>query len=279
MKIMLTDRDRELFKLLGRARWLSTAQVGRPFFPGVSLNAVSKRMRRLVSGGFLFGTRPDRTGDCYFRLTKQSAEEVGEEVVVPRKLPAQLEHTRLVNDIRVWLATLPIPPHRFLAEWEFRPYETREAQVPDAILVVTIAGHERRLAVEVDCGTENTTVLARKLLGYQHALDDGQLSGVVMFLPGQKRLKSTVASCFKLGVLGEGQSWVTDQDKLWNTDTDTRSFLNLQSLALGEPVMESLHTLLTSPFNLSPRRERTASLTAERTGVSSALDSPMYVGN
>jgi hypothetical protein len=277
MKFVLTDRDRELFKLLSQARWLSTAQIGRRFFPGVSMNAVSKRLRRLVSGGLLFGTRPERTGESFFRLTRQGAGEVGEDVVVPRKLPAQLKHRRLINDIRLWLATCSMATHRFLAEWEFRLPVTKESQVPDAVLVVNVHGHERRLAVEVDCGTENASVLAKKLRGYGGVLTSGRLSGVVMFLPGQRRIKATVAACFKLGVLGDGQCWVVDLDKLRNMDANTKSFLNLQSLTAGEPVIDSLHTLLASPFSLSLRRERTSSVSAEGIGVSSAVDSPMYV--
>jgi hypothetical protein len=168
-------------------------------------------------------------------------------------------------------------PHSFLAEWEFRRYETKGAQVPDAVLVVNVHGHERRLAVEVDCGTENASVLAEKLLGYQAVLTAGRLTGVVMFLPGQRRIKATVVACFKLGVLGDGQCWMADVDTLWEMDASTNSFLNLQSLTVGEPAMDSLDTLLSSPFALSCRGERTSVLSAAPTGVSSAVGGPIYV--
>jgi hypothetical protein len=70
---------------------------------------------------------------------------------------------------------------------------------------------------------------------------------------------------------------MADVDTLWEMDASTNSFLNLQSLTVGEPAMDSLDTLLSSPFALSCRGERTSVLSAAPTGVSSAVGGPIYV--
>ena len=49
----LTTRDKEILRKLQRCKWLTTSQIQRVFFPGVSLDPVRKRMHKLADAKYL----------------------------------------------------------------------------------------------------------------------------------------------------------------------------------------------------------------------------------
>ena|SRR2546425_9856623 len=53
----LTPRCNELFRLLRGARWLSTGQIHRRFFPNASLDAARKRLRKMEGVRFFAETK------------------------------------------------------------------------------------------------------------------------------------------------------------------------------------------------------------------------------
>src|ERR1039458_7292504 len=52
-RMRLTTRCKDLLRLLRAARWLSTGQVRRRFFPHATVSAARRRLRRLAAAGYL----------------------------------------------------------------------------------------------------------------------------------------------------------------------------------------------------------------------------------
>src|SRR5207302_6999702 len=51
--IRCTERDKKLIVKCGLCRWLTTTQIHRLYFPGATVNAVQKRLRKLAEAGYL----------------------------------------------------------------------------------------------------------------------------------------------------------------------------------------------------------------------------------
>jgi hypothetical protein len=86
----------DLLRLLRSARWLTTTQVKRRFFPMASADAVRKRLRILTEANYLLKIQPDRCSDALFTLCRNAKplleRETGTEVVLERRPPRQREH-------------------------------------------------------------------------------------------------------------------------------------------------------------------------------------------
>ena len=92
----LTKRCFDLLNLLRAARWLTTGQVRRRFFPGATADAARKRLRMLTDAQYLMMYREHRMAEALFALGpkgKQALEKRGaEEITLERKPPKQWEH-------------------------------------------------------------------------------------------------------------------------------------------------------------------------------------------
>src|SRR5204862_8366665 len=91
----LTTRCLGLLRLIRAARWLSTGQIQRRFFPLATTDAVRKRLRKLTSTGYLVVVRRDRMSQAIFTIGpegKRTLEMVdGDAVTIDRKPPIQRE--------------------------------------------------------------------------------------------------------------------------------------------------------------------------------------------
>lgn len=262
----LTPRDRELCRILVGARWLSTRQIHRLFFGPASTNAVNKRMRRLVEASILYSVRPSRTGQTYFRLTALGMLTGAglDNVSRPAHFPRQIEHFEAINDLRIWFMQNDDNKclKRFLAEWEYRAFQTRGALIPDA-LVAYGAGSRRRLALEIDLATENARTVAAKILAYGGGdLARWPVDGLLIYVPGLSRFKSVIAACYRAGVCLAIPCWLANIGALWSTDAKTPCFVNLAEALQGKPIAKaSFREVLASPLDLSSRREGCTSVT------------------
>lgn len=260
VEVQVTPRDRELFGLLSRARWLTTSQVQRALWPGKSANAVAKRMKRLGVGGYVRSIRPGMTEECWHRLSALGLElAAGDnaqiETLVARRLPKQRQHFASINDIRLWLE-MQFGRERvsYKAEWEVKAINERPAVVPDAMAVIQARECEVRMGIEVDCSTENPRMVARKLSGYARSLSD--LEGVLIWVPGPRRLRSVVAAFYREGVEGALPCWIADSGRLWSMGPDSPDFIDVGCLedASRSPAT-SLAALLGCPVDVSSRQE------------------------
>src|SRR5438093_13337074 len=92
----LTKRCFDLLKLLRAARWLTTGQVRRRFFPGATADAARKRLRKLADAQYLLMYQEHRMAEAVFALGregKRAIEKYGaEEITLERTPPRQWEH-------------------------------------------------------------------------------------------------------------------------------------------------------------------------------------------
>src|SRR5205814_8121777 len=92
----LTPRCTELFRLLRGARWLSTGQIHRRFFPSASLDAARKRLRKLVEARHLVAYREHRMMETLFTLGREGKRVLEQisagEIRLERQPPQQLAH-------------------------------------------------------------------------------------------------------------------------------------------------------------------------------------------
>lgn len=276
-RTILTERDRAILRLLGRARWLSTEQIQRSFFLTASSNAVSKRLRKLVETGYLHGVRRGRTELNYYRATSSGLQMASytEPFRVPH-FPTQIEHFRSINDVRLWFQ-LNSEAESVRAEWEYRSFHTSGTLIPDALVTFRKSGETNHLAIEVDGATENAHVLAKKLARYAAWDRTRNLAGVIVYAPGPSRIRSVVSSCFRLGHATGLRCWLTDILRLWSANGNSRCFLDLASAVDGHSIaMENLPGVLGSPFELSCRGEGCTSATSWATVGYTTVSSPKY---
>jgi hypothetical protein len=156
----LTSRCVGLLRLLRAARWLTTTQIQRRFFPLATADAVRKRLRKLTSAKYLVAVRRDRMSQAIFTIGpegKRILEKIGGEVVsVDRKPPIQREHSLAINDLRI-AAELAGTLKFFYAAHELPALGWSEAIIPDALL----AFDNNNVALEFDTGAEGVTYFVR----------------------------------------------------------------------------------------------------------------------
>jgi hypothetical protein len=265
--VAITPRDRALLGLLARARWLSTAQIQRRFFPGKSANAVNKRMRRLMQAGLLAGVRPQRTVEQWYRLARGAAVVLAIDLVLPRRLPAQLAHLSHINDVRSWFDVQAergaLPRLTVVAEWEFKQPDSRWTVIPDALVVLDTAAGHLAMAIEVDSGTELPNLVADKLRRYgQLQPGDGRLgfAAVLIMASGWPRLRRLIQALYPQAATGKLPCILTDIDRLVQASPDTRIFVDLGALDPSQPDMLVSFTQLICVLSHSPDDRRASAV-------------------
>jgi hypothetical protein len=270
------DRDREIMKLLLRARWLSTQQIRDRFFPGRTANAVNKRLAKLTTAGLLRVVRPHMTSQCWYRPSAAGAALLAQDASnggtsVRYGFPRQLDHFARINDLRLWFELQEALNLRgFLAEWEYKQVGVRPTVVPDALAFLEQDGRHGVLAIEVDCGTENADVLVRKMRAYASTTARNFIVAVFMCVEGWRRLRSTITACYRAGVVGTGvECWLVDLGRLSGMSADSADIVDLGALGDdAQPPTRSLKTLLGCPVGLSRREEGNARVNAARPSTS-----------
>jgi hypothetical protein len=186
----LTPRCMELLRLLQSARWLTTSQIRRRFFPSASADAVRKRLRKLTAAGFVYAVQQNRMAESLFTLGKSGKrflENSGADaVVLERRPPTQLEHFLGVNEIRI-AAELAGEPSYFFAYFELPGVGWKHSIIPDAIFTM----RTETFAVEFDRGLEGVQYFVRtKVPAYRNGLDGLSVSAVLVVTESDARLAS-----------------------------------------------------------------------------------------
>jgi hypothetical protein len=194
-------RDLDVMRAVGRFRMLTRPQVKRWFFAEVSETVVTRFVERVTRKGWLSAERLHGNGVQVLWLTKKGRDVlVGAGVAAADLFPASgpaaakdFEHTVMIGEAAVWLATKTPPPDELLPGWALlRFFGGRMAVVPD---LLALWRPERcspaALAVEVDLGTEPIqTVLLPKLALLANALHDwlsGCLTTILVLVPRARR--------------------------------------------------------------------------------------------
>jgi Replication-relaxation len=172
--LRLTERDKALIAKCSVCRWLSTSQLQRLYFPGATLNAVQKRLRKLSDEGFLRAHREDLLSEAIHTVGpkgKTIVEGRGIDDAVTAEVPRQVAHLRGVNDIRIAVETGAVRVAYFFAYWQLANLGWNHAVIPDAIFAVRVP-ERRSFAVEYDRLTEGLEVLASKLATYSQGVPE-----------------------------------------------------------------------------------------------------------
>ena len=212
--VVVTKRDVEVLTLIGLCKFMTTAQVARAIFP--SEDRCRRRLRRLFDAGLVAVTLGDSASPNLYSLTKQGVAAVADHdlAVVPRlRLAGSIRlsaapHALAVVDVRLYLAALEEHGEGELLAWESGSSGlAREAGLvdcrvePDALVELRLGEGVRRVAVEVDCGTETATVLGSKFSRYVGPLRAGDVDEIwFVVVAGVKRQAHIAALAESAGV-------------------------------------------------------------------------------
>jgi hypothetical protein len=191
MAVRPTDRDVRILCRLAVARWLTTVQIRRAYFPEATLNAVQKRLRKLSDAGYLRSHREHPTAEAVHAVGpkgKRLVEERGIAVALGEEVPRQLEHLLGVNQIRIAIETSAEQVAWCFAYWELANLGWKCPVIPD--LVFAVRKPERRtFVVEYDRGTETLGKLVRKLQSYDLGIEGVTFEAVIFVTERDRQLE------------------------------------------------------------------------------------------
>jgi hypothetical protein len=188
MTVRLTERDLRMLVKCALCRWLTTDQLRRLYFPGATLNAVQKRLRKLADVGYLRSHREHPTAESIHAVGpkgKPLVDEKGVEVMASSDVPRQVEHLCGVNEVRIAVEQGSVPLGYFFAYWQLADLGWRYQAIPDAVFAVLSPEH-RTFLVEYDRGTETLEKLFEKLRRYADGLE-GFPFEAVLIVTGETR--------------------------------------------------------------------------------------------
>lgn len=189
MNVRLTDRDVRILARLAVARWLTTAQIHRAYFPEATLNAVQKRLRKLSDAGYLRSYREHPTAEAVHAVGpkgKTLVEEKGIEAVLGEEIPRQLEHLLGVNEVRIAIESSAVGIAFFFTYVQLAGLGWRHPTIPDAIFAVN-APAKRAFLLEYDRGTETLGRLLQKLESYGKGIEGFSFEAVVIVTERPRR--------------------------------------------------------------------------------------------
>jgi hypothetical protein len=196
MTVRLTSRDAALLSKCVLCRSLTTAQIGRLFFPNATANAVQKRLRKLTEAGYLRSMREHRMADALHAIgpkAKPVIEGRGLEPCSTSDFPRQAEHLVGVNDLRIAVEMSPAEVGYFFAYWQLGSAGWMHPVIPDAVFAFG-RSKRRSFLAEYDRGTEPTRTLGAKLKAYADGLPGFAYEAVVIVIEGARRLEAVAAA-------------------------------------------------------------------------------------
>jgi hypothetical protein len=192
LMLRCTERDKKLIMKCGLCRWLTTTQIQRLYFPGATVNAVQKRLRKLGEEGYLRTHREGILSEALHAAGPKARalfEENGLEYVGGNDISRQIEHLVGVNDIRISVETGTVPAAYFFAHWQFVRLGWKHPVIPDAVFAMRAPGL-RNFVVEYDRATESLSVLVAKLRTYQEGLRGFSFEAAVIITERDRRMDS-----------------------------------------------------------------------------------------
>ncbi len=166
--VKLTTRDKRILGKCADAQWLTTSQIHALFFKDKTLDAVRKRLRKLVEAQYLKAVQTryfidsfhtlDDAGLSVVRLTRPGIQ-------IHRTVPEHLEHLTAINDVRVSVESSDINVRFFYAHWELSALGWKYPVIPDAAFSV-VTDRTATCMVEIDRGTELNKDILQKFEGY-----------------------------------------------------------------------------------------------------------------
>ncbi len=186
----LTKRCIDLMTLLKAARWLATGQIHRRFFQGATIDATRKRLRKLVSAGYLAACQTNRMTESIFTLGREAKRYLEKkesiEIFLEKKPPKTFDHCRGINDIRI-ATELSGEIKFFFSCWELPTLKWDHSLIPDAVFSY---GKDAYFA-EYDRGFENIGYFIKKKIRiYSNGIDGFPDLTLLIIADSQIRLNS-----------------------------------------------------------------------------------------
>jgi hypothetical protein len=166
--VQLTKRDKRILGKCADAQWLTTTQIHALFFKDKTLDAVRKRLRKLVEAQFLKVVQTRSFLDSFYTLDDAGITVVRETrpgIQKHRTVPEHLEHLTAINDVRVAIESSDIKLRFFYAHWELLALGWKYPVIPDAAFSV-VMDRTSKCMVEIDRGTELSKDILQKFEGY-----------------------------------------------------------------------------------------------------------------
>ena len=199
--IRLSDRDLRVVAKCAVAKWLTTGQLARLYFPGVTLDAVRKSLRRLSEAGYVVSHREHQMAEALHGLGskgKTLLEAKGVAGEVARTPPRQSEHLIGLNDVRVAVETGTLQVAYFFASWEIQAHGWSHALIPDAVLGLRLPDRQT-FFLEYDRSTETLATLVRKFRTYEEGLSGIRFRAVLVIAESASRLEELSRQLRKVG--------------------------------------------------------------------------------
>jgi len=199
--IRLSERDQRVIVKCALGKWLTTTQLARLYFPGVTSDAVRKSLRRLADAGYLVSHREHQLAESLHGVGtkgKGVLEAKGLSADVVRTPPRQSEHLIGLNDIRVAVETGSLHVAYFFASWEVQALGWPHPLIPDAVLGLRLPNRQT-FFLEYDRGTETLATFTKKLRFYEEGLFGIRFRAVLVIADGSGRLETLTKQLRKAG--------------------------------------------------------------------------------
>jgi hypothetical protein len=166
--VMLTPRDKRILGKCADAQWLTTSQIHSLFFKDKTLDAVRKRLRKLVEANYLKAVQTRYFIDSFHTLDDEGIKLLRVTrpgIQLHRTVPDHLEHLTAINDVRIAVEASDSKLRFFYAHWELSALGWKYPVIPDAAFSV-VTDRTSTCMVEIDRGTELNTDLLQKFESY-----------------------------------------------------------------------------------------------------------------
>lgn len=166
--VMLTPRDKRILGKCADAAWLTTSQIHALFFKDKTLDAVRKRLRKLVEASYLKTVQTRYFLDSFYTLDDAGIDVVRltrPDVQKHRTVPEHLEHLAAINDVRIAVESSNRKIRFFYAHWELPALGWMYPVIPDATFSI-VTDRTSTCMVEIDRGTELSKDILKKFEGY-----------------------------------------------------------------------------------------------------------------
>jgi hypothetical protein len=208
MIVRLSDRDLKVLAKCAAAKWLTTSQLQRLYFPSVTADAARKSLRRLSRARYLTSFRENRMAEALHAIGpkgKAVLEAQGVSVELSRTPPRQIGHMIGLNDLRVAVEAEADRVAYFFACWELGKLGWVYPLIPDAVLALKFP-ERYTFVLEYDRGTETIETLLHKLQSYEDGLSGFLFRAVILVTESVTRLAVVLRHLYerplRLQVLG-----------------------------------------------------------------------------
>jgi hypothetical protein len=237
--MVITNRDRNLFKMIATYGMLSTTQINLLCFGGIAQTTVLRRLRFLEAEKYVSRMRGLESQDTLWVLLEKGAAE--SEVLIPKRHYSKnlLEHDFKLTSLRIALEGSGLS-HSWIPEHEirssiFRNNDFRTAKdklIPDGIMGIEVDSKKQSLAIELELTLKNKDKMKQTLTRYK---EKEGIVGVWYIAPTNSLLNSILNVWRGIRVFGnETKLYLSVLDDVIKSPLDSKVFGSGQGKVASE---------------------------------------------